>query len=45
MLFLLYGIVFSKQNAVILTLCRNSDLNGIASSIENLENRFNKKYK
>lgn len=34
-----------KENAVILILCRNSDLNDIQKTIENFENRFNNKFK
>lgn len=34
-----------KENAVILSLCRNSDLESILSTIESLEAKFNKEYK
>lgn len=33
-----------KQNAVILILCRNSDLDGISKSLHDFEDTFNKKY-
>ncbi|RVD92206.1 KTR mannosyltransferase [Tubulinosema ratisbonensis] len=43
---LLYFLKFyCKENAVIFSLCRNSDLNDILSSIESLEEKFNKEYK
>lgn len=34
-----------RENAVILTLCRNEELEGIDKSIGNLEERFNSRYK
>ncbi|KAG7879449.1 hypothetical protein KL935_003101 [Ogataea polymorpha] len=33
------------ENATILSLCRNEDLNGIITSIQNLEDRFNRNFK
>ena len=36
--------VYTKQNAVITILCRNSDEDGIAKTLENFEERFNSKY-
>ncbi|KAG7789868.1 hypothetical protein KL910_002574 [Ogataea haglerorum] len=33
-----------RENATILSLCRNEDLNGIISSIQNLEDRFNRHF-
>ncbi|ESW97840.1 hypothetical protein KL918_003223 [Ogataea parapolymorpha] len=33
------------ENATILSLCRNEDLNGIITSIQNLEDRFNRNHK
>ncbi len=42
---LYFGLIKSKENAVILILCRNSDMGGIISSIENFEKRFNNKFK
>lgn len=44
MIWELLSLIVCKQNAVILILCRNSDKNGIAKTIENFEERFNKKY-
>lgn len=38
------GMVRSKENAVILILCRNSDLNGIVSSLNDFESTFNRTY-
>ncbi|KAK1348147.1 hypothetical protein LUQ84_002523 [Hamiltosporidium tvaerminnensis] len=43
-LFYLLQIVCSKENAVILVLCRNSDLKGIKKTIINFEDTFNKQY-
>ncbi|KAG7823357.1 hypothetical protein KL909_003380 [Ogataea angusta] len=34
-----------RENATILSLCRNEDLNGIITSIQNLEDRFNRDFK
>lgn len=38
-------LIFTRQNAVIFTLCRNEDLNGISTTIANFEKRFNSVYK
>lgn len=37
-------LVCSKENAVLLVLCRNSDADGICSSLRELEEQFNRKY-
>lgn len=39
------NFLICKENAVILILCRNSDLADIISSLNDFENTFNKKYK
>lgn len=44
-LILFIRILYSKENAVILILCRNREMNDINKSIKNFEKRFNKKYK
>ncbi|ORD93556.1 OMH1 [Enterospora canceri] len=41
---LLIPIVFARQNAVIFILCRNSDVEQIAKTVENFEDKFNKNY-
>jgi hypothetical protein len=33
-----------RANATFVVLCRNSDLNGVASSMQSIEDRFNKNY-
>lgn len=35
---------YAKQNATIMSLCRENDLNDIIDAIRNLEDRFNNKY-
>lgn len=45
LLFNLFYLVYCRQNAVILILCKNEELNEILSSIKSLEERFNNKYK
>lgn len=40
----LLSLIFTKQNAVILILCRNEELDGINKTIQNFEQRFNSKY-
>lgn len=44
MFFILFTC-YCKENAVILSLCRNSDLDGILGSIGSIEDKFNKEYK
>lgn len=33
-----------RANATLLFLCRNSDINGVVSSVQQMEDRFNKRY-
>lgn len=44
-MFLFLLIFYTKENAVIFTLCRNSDLYGILQSLDSFEEKFNKEYK
>jgi alpha 1,2-mannosyltransferase len=44
LLVLFLSLVVSKENAVIIVLCRNSDKEGIKRSIQQFEQRFNHKH-
>jgi alpha 1,2-mannosyltransferase len=33
-----------RANATLVFLCRNSDINGVVSSVQQMEDRFNKRY-
>ncbi|KAM0678110.1 hypothetical protein BDAP_001369 [Binucleata daphniae] len=44
MLLLFVSFIYTKENAVLLILCRNSDVDGICNSIKELEDVFNKNY-
>lgn len=41
---LLLNLVLTRQNAVVLILCRNSDKNEIKTTLENFEQKFNSKF-
>ncbi|WUR05146.1 glycolipid 2-alpha-mannosyltransferase [Vairimorpha necatrix] len=46
MIFLYFlNLIYTKENAVIFILCRNSDLKGISGTLRNFEEMFNKQYK
>lgn len=44
LLLLILGVVFCRENAVILILCRNSDRESIVKTIRNFEDMFNGKF-
>ncbi|KAG0438102.1 Glycolipid 2-alpha-mannosyltransferase 1 [Dictyocoela muelleri] len=45
MIFLFYRLILSKENAVIMILCRNSDKDAMITTMKNFEDKFNSKFK